>query len=74
MGAIKRSVDKTARAAARVAAKGRSYADRLREARRRYEEKRDLLDMDHLHVMLGFWLTADSNSSTSERIAGTCWR
>jgi FkbM family methyltransferase len=39
----------------------RSYVDGLRESRRSYGEKRDALDMDHLHVMLGFWLTADSN-------------
>jgi FkbM family methyltransferase len=61
MGPIKRSVDKSVVAAARATGMCRSYVDALREAHRSYAEKRDVLDMDHLHVMLGFWLTADSN-------------
>ena len=38
-----------------------SYADALRDARRSYSQKRDALDMDHLRVMLGFWLDTDSS-------------
>ena len=38
-----------------------SFADALHDARRSYAEKRDARDMDHLRVLLGFWLTPESN-------------
>ena len=69
MGAIKRYVDKTVRVTARMTGL-ESYVDALRDARRSYSEKRDALDMDHLRVMLGFWLAVDSNcvdTSTTSR-------
>lgn len=38
-----------------------SYVDAFRDARRPYSEKRNDLDLDHLRVMLGFWLEPDSS-------------
>ena len=43
------------------AEKIRWYCNALRDACRSYSAVRDELDMDHLRVMLGFWLSADSN-------------
>jgi FkbM family methyltransferase len=38
-----------------------AYLEAWRDARRDYSQKRNALDLDHLRVMLGFWLDADAN-------------
>ena len=44
-----------------MTARRRAYVDALHETRRSYSERRDALDIDHLRLMLGFWLSADSD-------------
>jgi hypothetical protein len=53
--------DALRRARRSLSAQRTAYVDALRESRRSSDEKRDAVDLDHPQLLLGFWLTTDSN-------------